>query len=221
MPNVISNCESTWHYIRSEDTTGLAKALSERKASPFDVDEDGMSLLFHAVLECQYETYSYLLRRRADPYWRNSKGLMACAPGLERVLCGACPSETLRWEHLFLNSQIIEQQDFTTIHQVILGLNHHGLALQSVLDCGDVDIDDPDTHGRTPLIWAAMKGDVYSLDLLLEHGAAWIRRNAKAIPPWQRQWLGIDLPASRSSYKQGLRPTPQPCSVTSLFTWHV
>lgn len=39
-----------------------------------------------------------------------------------------------------------------------------------LLDCG-AGVNSRDTHGRTPLMWAAIKGDMPTLRLLVERGA--------------------------------------------------
>lgn len=60
-------------------------------------------------------------------------------------------------------------RQFPTIHFVILGLVVSDLQTQLYLSTDH--IDSTDWQGRTALSWAAAKGDLKSVNLLLEHGA--------------------------------------------------
>jgi ankyrin repeat protein len=73
---------------------------------------------------------------------------------------------------LFINIETLDQQGFNFLHLVVLGLRQ--LNLEMVLaQClsPQVDVDMPDINGRTPLIWAAWRGDEKSVDLLISSRA--------------------------------------------------
>lgn len=62
-----------------------------------------------------------------------------------------------------------EEQNFTALHKIATGLSFADLD-QTILSYPD-EIDTPDTMGRTPLIWAAARGDDHAVALLLAHHA--------------------------------------------------
>ena len=62
-----------------------------------------------------------------------------------------------------------DEQDFTIIHQVVLGFS--GKSLEDVVLQYPDDIDTRDAMGRTPLLWAAARGDACSVTILLAYGA--------------------------------------------------
>lgn len=73
---------------------------------------------------------------------------------------------------LFINTETLNQQEFNFLHLIVLGLRN--LSLELVLaQClsHQSDVDAPDVNGRTPLIWAAWRGDVGSVELLLNSRA--------------------------------------------------
>ena len=70
---------------------------------------------------------------------------------------------------LFCNSDYLETQGFTTLHKTVFGLIPKDLGTE--LRCSTADIDTPDANGRTPLAWATRRGDIDSIQLLLDYGA--------------------------------------------------
>lgn len=94
--------------------------------------------------------------------------------GVDRALSGTAlkrnVSNTARAAtyDLFTDTDTLDQQEFNFLHLIVLGLRH--LNLEMVLaQClsPQCDIDTPDVNGRTPLIWAAWRGDVKTIALLL------------------------------------------------------
>jgi ankyrin repeat protein len=98
----------------------------------------------------------------------------AMQPGIDRVLSGSeldrnVSGTALRSFDLFINSESLDQQGFTLLHLIVLELQFLDLAM--VLKHYPIDIDAPDVNGRTALYWAAWRGDILSLSLLLQYGA--------------------------------------------------
>lgn len=92
---------------------------------------------------------------------------MALQPGLDRALC----SKTT-WSssyQLFVNTESIEQQDFSLLHLIVLDLKY--LDLTTALECCSKEIDRTDINGRTALSWAARKDNLRAVELLLKCGA--------------------------------------------------
>lgn len=69
----------------------------------------------------------------------------------------------------FDSTDYFEVRRFPTIHLVILGLVKSDLETQILLSTDP--IDSTDWQGRTALSWAAAKGDLKSVEMLLKHGA--------------------------------------------------
>jgi ankyrin repeat protein len=70
---------------------------------------------------------------------------------------------------LWSESIWFEEQQFLPLHKIILGIVDRDLA--SELRLSTSSIDKPDAKGRTPLAWAAARGDDTTLKTLLEFGA--------------------------------------------------
>ena len=66
-------------------------------------------------------------------------------------------------------SDFIEEQNYTVLHKIILGLSM--LDLEDYISLHPEDINIADAMGRTPLAWAACRGDERSIVTLLRHRA--------------------------------------------------
>jgi ankyrin repeat protein len=68
-----------------------------------------------------------------------------------------------------MTNESLDRQRFTVLHLIILQLQPWDLE-RALEDCL-YDIDAVDINGRTTLLWAAWKGDIQNVRLLLEYGA--------------------------------------------------
>lgn len=66
-------------------------------------------------------------------------------------------------------SDFVEDQNYTSLHRIVLGLSMRDLEEELRLHSEDVNL--PDIMGRTPLAWAACRGDERSIVTLLQYGA--------------------------------------------------
>ncbi len=73
-------------------------------------------------------------------------------------------------QRLFSDSDALENRQFTLLHKVVLGLNPVDLSM-IVQNMSRSRINDGDASGQTALCWAAMRQDIESTKLLLQHGA--------------------------------------------------
>ena len=72
--------------------------------------------------------------------------------------------------HSFIDiNETLEEQDFTSVHRIILGRSSRSLADE--LETHPDLIDRPDSLGRTPLYWAVWRDDMEAVKILLHHGA--------------------------------------------------
>ena len=76
-------------------------------------------------------------------------------------------AEALRW--LTRGDDFIDGQNYTSPHKIILGLCMRDL--EEEIRLHPENINTPDVMGRTPLAWAACRGDDRAIVTLLSHGA--------------------------------------------------
>ena len=67
------------------------------------------------------------------------------------------------------SSDFVEEQNFTQLHRIVLGLSSFDLEKEIQTNLGDVD--KTDALGRTALIWASARGDQRAVSRLLGYGA--------------------------------------------------
>ena len=67
------------------------------------------------------------------------------------------------------SSDFVEEQDFTQLHRIVLGLSLLDLETEIKLHADEVDTTD--ALGRTPLMWASARGDERSVATLLSYSA--------------------------------------------------
>ena len=73
------------------------------------------------------------------------------------------------WRLLFDEQHFLEHRQFSPIHKIVLGLV--SVDLETHLKLSTSDINSQDSSGRTALSWAASRGDILSMQILLNHGA--------------------------------------------------
>ena len=88
-----------------------------------------------------------------------------------RILANDGAVETLlQYKQLFGDYNILDDYDFTTLHQIVLGLDSRDLStyLQA---CPQTEIASIDSQGLSALHWATQRGDSEMIRLLLEQGS--------------------------------------------------
>ena len=73
------------------------------------------------------------------------------------------------WRCLFDDEDHLESRSFPPLHKIVLGLSP--VTLKNQLELSTAGIDDPDADGRTALSWAATRGDLDAVSLLLQFKA--------------------------------------------------
>lgn len=82
---------------------------------------------------------------------------------------------------IFSDGEYLETLQFTILHKTVLGLVPSSLVTQ--LQLSTTNINSTDNDGRTCLSWAAARGDVGSVQTLLEHGANPDLADMEGYPP--------------------------------------
>ncbi|CAG8018580.1 unnamed protein product [Penicillium salamii] len=163
-------------FALNGDIDGLKYLFKNGLASPRDVSTTrGYSVLRWALYGKQYETCEFLIHAGADADYRpiagsdNSPRNKAChfllEGGLSSNAVGALRFIT-KGGHL---EDFIEEARLTRIHKIILDLSK--FCLEDEIYQSPEDINAVDAMGRTPLAWAAARGDTRAIVTLLSHGA--------------------------------------------------
>ena len=73
------------------------------------------------------------------------------------------------WRCLFDDEEHLESRAFPPLHKIVLGLV--SMDLKQQLELSTANIDDKDADGRSAISWAATRGDLASVSVLLQYGA--------------------------------------------------
>lgn len=163
-------------FALNGDIAGLKHLFHKGLASPRDVSASrGYTLLRWALYGKQYEACEFLIHAGADPDYRpiaasdNSPRNKAChfllEGGLSDRAVGALRTIT---KDGYLDD-FIDQARFTQIHKIVLGISMRDLENEISLNPTDVNV--ADAMSRTPLAWAAARGDTRAIVKLLGYGA--------------------------------------------------
>ncbi|KAL8958300.1 MAG: hypothetical protein Q9193_004614 [Seirophora villosa] len=152
-------------FALNGDTEGLKDLFRRGLASPRDVSSTrGYSVLRWAMYGKQYQTCKFLVHAGADLDYspRNKAHQFLLMGGLSDE-----DVEALRC--LTQDSDFVDEQNYTLLHRIVLGLSMQ--ELEEALSLHPDLIDVPDAMGRTALAWASARGDERSIVTLLQHGA--------------------------------------------------
>lgn len=161
------------NFALTGNINGLKDLFKRGLASPVDVSTTrGYSILRWAMYGKQFQTCKFLLHAGADPDYRpiatsdNSPRNKAH----QALLMGRLSEtdiEALRC--LTQGDDFIGEQNYTRLHKIILGLSMASLEEEICLH--QEEINTRDIMDRTPLAWAACRGDERAIVTLLSHGA--------------------------------------------------
>lgn len=164
------------NFALNGDIEGLKYLFTHGLASPRDISTTrGYSVLRWALYGKQYETCEFLIHAGADPDYRpiaasdNSPKNKACHFLLE----GGLPDNAVKALRTITKGgyldEFIENSNFTQTHKIILGISMNNLEEEIIQH--PEDINAVDAMGRTPLAWAAARGDTRAIVTLLSQGA--------------------------------------------------
>ena len=120
----------------------------------------------------QYQTCKFLLNAGADPDYRP----IAASDNSPRnkahqflLMGGLSDEDAEALRCLTRGDDFINEQNYTTLHKIILGLSMGDL--EEEIRLHPENVNTTDVMGRTPLAWAACRGDDRAIVTLLSHGA--------------------------------------------------
>ncbi|KUJ10167.1 ankyrin [Mollisia scopiformis] len=166
-------CEAYQHCLDG-NVTGLQRLFELGRASPFDLDPSGISLLHNALRFDHFELCHFLISCGSDLYQEDHTGLSAFHYAWDAILIDPNEPSSSKKKQALLeifpqDEGGLDERQFNRIHKSVLGII--GTALEDELAISTATIDTPDNLGRTPLFWASRRADVKATSLLLEYGA--------------------------------------------------
>lgn len=158
------------------DTATVHKLLSEGQASVLDIaNGTGHTALHIAVMRSQVDVISILMQFGAEPLLENSTQETPYDMAWNTILCfgdtaNAPAFRVPEIKNLFPSTSALEdRRTFSRIHQIVLKLLPTDLEKELLRD--DSKLDSPDSDGRSPLHWAAGRGDSNAVRILLRYGS--------------------------------------------------
>ncbi|KAF3155809.1 hypothetical protein TWF569_007858 [Orbilia oligospora] len=160
-------------FALNGDISGLINLFDRGLASPKDVSYTrGYSLLRWALYGKQFETCKFLIGSGADVDYR-PKASSDTSPrqkAYDWILQGMISqkdNEILRL--ITAGGDFIEERNLTQLHRIVLDLST--VSLEEGLALHPEHLNQRDAIGRTPLCWAAARGDERAVTTLLAYGA--------------------------------------------------
>ncbi|KAI9699636.1 MAG: hypothetical protein M1836_002670 [Candelina mexicana] len=152
---------SIFRYAIDGDIVAMQKAFSMGDASPYD----------YAVSNNRIETSQFLIREGADVYLKDEYHQSAHSIAWDKVLeWGEQFSERKKaLRSIFEDTDYIDERQFSSLHRMVLGIDQGDLEYQLRLSTSC--IDRLDSSGRAALSWAAARGDLDCVQILLANGA--------------------------------------------------
>ncbi|OAP58288.1 hypothetical protein AYL99_07378 [Fonsecaea erecta] len=128
--------------------------------------------LHYAVLRNKTSMCVLLLDAGADPHQQDDNGTTPFQKAWEQILCKrGTVAEIEGLKRVFSGTQELETWEFSYMHKVVLGIFPAQLAKELQNEQYRKQIHSSDATKRTPLHWAATRGDEEAVRLLLDAGA--------------------------------------------------
>ena len=161
------------NFALNGNIDGLKDLFRRGLASPRDVSTTrGYSVLRWAMYGKQYQTCKFLLNAGSDPDYRpiaKSDNSPRNKAHQFLLMGGLSDDDVEALRCLTRGDDFIDEQSYTKMHRIILGLSMTDL--EEEIRLHPETINSPDAMGRTPLAWAACRGDDRAIVTLLSHGA--------------------------------------------------
>ena len=149
--------------------------FKQRKASPNDISLRGGQTVLHFPLELgNIETFKFLLDIGVDPYFEDDNGVSVAHDVSSYILTSKGTTPLAKaYESTFsgISSSHSELWDFSYLHRVVVGIHPAELTAALEEPFRKSEVNSLDALGRSPLFWAALRGDSTSVKTLLQAGA--------------------------------------------------
>ena len=161
-------------YARDGNVPGIIEMFKQRKASPNDLSLRGGQSILHFPLELGHiKTCKFLLDLGVDPYFEDDNGVSVAHDVSSYILTskGTTPLAKAYESTFFgISSNHSELWDFSYFHRVVVGIQPADLSVALREPLRKAGRDSLDSAGRSPLFWAALRGDDAAVKALLEAG---------------------------------------------------
>ena len=172
-PRIVDRSHSLWSYAKGGNIRAVQSLFSRGIASPFDEDPDGCSALMNMAWRDNLGMVKLLLQESADSHIPDQAGRTACNMLWISALTGRLGDEGASVVASMLKDD--DYQDvmgFSPLHQIVIGLEPGNLRSNMFsLDLVRF-VNEVDTRGRTPLLWAVLLDNSGAVDVLLSLGAS-------------------------------------------------
>ncbi|MCJ1306964.1 hypothetical protein MMC25_000608 [Agyrium rufum] len=170
LPRVVNWTAPIWGPAIVGDLPLIRKLFNLGEASPWDVNPIGGSVLHYVADHFNADLCRLLLDAGADPLAEDDCKRIPVEMAWDKALSGnLSEQDTNAVADIFRQTDYLSKRQFSVIHKIVLGLVAKDLRTE--LECSSSEINAQDTQGRTPLAWAALRGDFEVLKMLLEYGA--------------------------------------------------
>lgn len=161
---------SLWRHGLDGNVRAIQDLFSEGLASPWDVQALGGSVLHYATDHGHWDLCKFLIGEGAmldnEDDFHNTPTTLAW----EKVLSGALTDDVASMvSNMFADTDFMQTRQFSIVHKIVLHLIPR--SLESELDYSTRDLDAVDSSGRTPIAWAAVRGDELALNTLIGYSA--------------------------------------------------
>lgn len=170
-PRLVSSTSKIFDYASLGNVAGMKFLFQTGQASPYDVlIESGMSALQYAADRRQIDMCRFLLAMKADPFLEDNAQTSAMDAAWTQIFSNSLTPDTEnQMRQLFGDEDCLEKRQFSPVHDIVLGFRRGSVDLK--LSASSSFINSVDSNGRTPLSWAASRGDFKVVQSLIRLGA--------------------------------------------------
>ena len=159
-----------WDLLERHDISELKRQFSTGQISPEARGTSGGGLLAHALAMGNLETTKFLLKIGLNPNTERQGGRTVYHDAWDRILGNTRgPEWSSQAMALFPSPNFEELYGFNALHKAILGISNQSVV--EIIDSGPSLLNRTDALGRSPLAWAAWRGEEVYVRLLLSHKA--------------------------------------------------
>ncbi|MCJ1386589.1 hypothetical protein MMC17_009715 [Xylographa soralifera] len=170
LPRVVDWTSPVWRPAIDGNEAVIKDLFARGEASPWDMNPIGGSVLHYATDHFNAGVCRLLLEAGADPLLEDDCKRTPVVMAWEHALSGNLSQEdTAAVVELFKDTDYLSTRQFSVLHKIILGLLSKDLRTE--LEGSTSEINTLDSQGRSPLSWAAARGDSQKVKILLEYGA--------------------------------------------------
>ncbi|KAJ5928829.1 hypothetical protein N7466_007785 [Penicillium verhagenii] len=152
---------------------GLKLLLSRATYALHDIDQKhGRTALHYAVMRNHIDVCEFLRNASANVHAMDYTGMTPTIKAWEHILTRrGSPAQIQKLKTLFPDIDFCDDMGFSHIHMLVLDLLQGDLVETLKVRNHRTQINKPDFTGKTPLHWAATRGDFERIEILLKSGA--------------------------------------------------